>query len=557
MMLTLHEAIIADQALDIDARDRLHNEVRELIHDEHGIPGEDAVSRGRVDAILADLNVHLLKRLKDDELAMASDASAGEYAAAAGEETAAMAVGLALPEERFRIRELLAHFPETRETKVEKLLRALGSLWEQNAAERVVVFATYLGTVDLIGREIKRAYPGQGVVVLRGGDHGAKLAAERRFKKPDGPRVLVCTAAGREGINLQAARILFNFDLPWNPMDVEQRIGRIHRYGQTHTAQVYNLVLSDTIEGRIFLLLTDKLEEIASTLGKVDERGNVAEDLHTQILGQLSERLSYDTLYREALSDPELCRTKEELEAAMSNATEARRVVFELFQDLDRFSLDDYRPLADVGVGFDRIVRFLDVALREDGRRLQRIDESTFAISSAGGGSERRFTTDRELARAREGIELVGLDHPLVVGALRRWQDLEPEMLGVAVDGDDGPAAVSWWLIHSTGEHSQQHTLVRALAVNADGARVPKLERDGFDLLRRSPNGACFSPERRQELLHDVLEPMLQRDLLHRGLVSEGGSFRARLIGWAEVGARSVPGCHQQPPQHADVTRRL
>jgi superfamily II DNA/RNA helicase len=75
--------------------------------------------------------------------------------------------------------------------------------------------------------------------------------------------VLVCTAAGREGINLQHARILFNFDLPWNPMDMEQRIGRIHRYGQNHTAQVYNLVLSDTIEGRIFLLLEEKLTEIA------------------------------------------------------------------------------------------------------------------------------------------------------------------------------------------------------------------------------------------------------------------------------------------------------
>ena len=52
---------------------------------------------------------------------------------------------------------------------------------------------------------------------------------------------------------------------------MEQRIGRIHRYGQKDTAQVYNLVLSDTIEGRIYLLLTDKLEEIARTLGKVDE----------------------------------------------------------------------------------------------------------------------------------------------------------------------------------------------------------------------------------------------------------------------------------------------
>jgi hypothetical protein len=72
------------------------------------------------------------------------------------------------------------------------------------------------------------------------------------------------------------------------------------------TAQVYNLVLSDTIEGRIFLMLDEKLTEIAKTVGKVDDQGNVAEDLRAQILGQLSERLNYDRLYQEALSDPEL-----------------------------------------------------------------------------------------------------------------------------------------------------------------------------------------------------------------------------------------------------------
>ena len=253
-----------------------------------------------------------------------------------------------LPEERLRIGDLLSVFPSQRETKMQKLLDGLGTLWRQNQNEKIVIFATYLGTVDMIAREIEQIFPGQGVVVLRGGDHGAKVAAERRFRQKDGPRVLVCTAAGREGINLQFARILFNFDLPWNPMDMEQRIGRIHRYGQNHTAQVYNLVLSDTIEGRIFLLLDEKLTEIARTVGKVDEQGNVAEDLRAQILGQLSERLNYDRLYQEALSDPELKRTQVELEAALSNSREARQVVFDLFQDLDGFSLDDYKPFSDV-----------------------------------------------------------------------------------------------------------------------------------------------------------------------------------------------------------------
>jgi SNF2 family DNA or RNA helicase len=92
------------------------------------------------------------------------------------------------------------------------------------------------------------------------------------FWKEDGAKFLICTSAGGEGINLQAGRILFNYDLPWNPMAVEQRIGRIHRYGQQETVQAYNLIARDTVEERIYDLLELKLEQIARTIGKIDRR---------------------------------------------------------------------------------------------------------------------------------------------------------------------------------------------------------------------------------------------------------------------------------------------
>ena len=296
-----------------------------------------------------------------------------------------------------------------RETKVEKLIGALGVLWRENPQERMVVFATYLGSVEMLGAEIEKQYPGQGVTVLKGGDHGAKAAAEKRFKAADGPRVLICTAAGREGINLQHARILFNFDLPWNPMDLEQRIGRIHRYGQHNTAQVYNLVLSDTIEGSIFLLLDEKLKEIGRALGKVDEHGQIAEDLRTQILGQLSMQVNYASLYSEALSDPQLKRTRVELEAAMSNAVEARKVVFELFQDLDGFRLDDYKAMGNPDEGMD------DWCNSSPMRRAPK--DETFktreTIYSRGSTRTHRpktlLTTERELSLQNENIQLLGL----------------------------------------------------------------------------------------------------------------------------------------------------
>lgn len=535
LMLTLHEAILKDQELDLDARQSLLDEARDLIHDEYGV-ARDAIGQGQVDAILADLRVKLLKRLNEEELELASNAGAGESAAAGGEDAVVMAVSLALPEERLRIRELLRAFPERRETKVDKLLRGLGALWEQDPNEKIVIFATYLGTVDLIAREIDNAYPGQGVVVLRGGDHGAKLAAERRFRKSDGPRVLVCTAAGREGINLQFARILFNFDLPWNPMDMEQRIGRIHRYGQQHTAQVYNLVLSDTIEGRIFLLLDEKLKEIAKALGKVDEDGNVAEDLRSQVLGQLSERLTYDRLYREALSDPELRRTKEELEAALSNASEARKVVFELFQDLDGFSLDDYQPFADVKPGLERVLEFLRAELEADGKRLELCDDKSYVVIGADGATECRLTLDRAAARERADLELLGLDHPLVQRALLRWQATPPEQIGVAISGSDGPGVLTWWYIETRGPSGEHRARVVSLGVTESGSRSPQLERAGESLFRRAAADKPLMPgARRRELLHECIEPMLARELRHRGIVPADGSYAAKLIGWLEV----------------------
>lgn len=535
LMLTLHEAFLRDKELDIEGRELLTNEARELVHEEFNL-ARDSIGRSEVDRVIADLKFRLVKKLDAEALELASDPYGSEYSAAHAEEAASAVVEMHLPEERLRIRDLLNVFPQQRETKAQKLLDGLGILWRQNPNEKIVIFATYLGTVDLIAREIDQTFPGQGVVVLRGGDHGAKVAAERRFRQKDGPRVLVCTAAGREGINLQFARILFNFDLPWNPMDIEQRIGRIHRYGQNHTAQVYNLVMSDTIEGRIFLLLDEKLTEIARTVGKVDDEGNVAEDLRAQILGQLSERLNYDRLYQEALSDPELKRTKVELEAAMSNSQEARQVVFDLFQDLNGFSLDDYKPFSDVSSGLGRLVRFMSAAVEDRQQRLIKIDEETYDLVTVDGTRRARFTLNRETATGSDTIELMGLDHPLVQEELGRWRSVPPEEIGVAVKGDlADPVLLSLWMVEASGKNGERRVVVQAIAVKQDGSRVPSVERQSERYMQSSPSNPAFSPEQRIELFSTAVEPTLQRELKHKGAANGDRSYSAELIGYVEI----------------------
>ena len=109
----------------------------------------------------------------------------------------------------------------------------------------------------------------------------------------------------------------------------------------------------------------------------------------------------------------------------MANATEARKVVFELFQDLDGFSLEDYQPFTNVA-GRVRPPRPVSACCAGGtGPAGQRVDENAYSIPPADGDLTVRFTTDWELAREQEGIELMGLDHPLICEALQRWQGLD------------------------------------------------------------------------------------------------------------------------------------
>jgi SNF2 family DNA or RNA helicase len=532
MALTVQEGLMHDGSLDIESRNQAYDEARELIRTEFALE-EGRMADLEIDRILNDLKRRLLKKMDEDQLALASNEFSDELETAAAEDAAMNAVAYALPEERFRIKSLLQLFPQTMETKVEKLLAALGTLWQQNPKERVVIFATYLGTVEMLGQQIESAYPGQGVVVLKGGDHGSKLAAERRFKQSDGPRVMICTAAGREGINLQHARILFNFDLPWNPMDVEQRIGRIHRYGQQDTAQVYNLVLGDTIEGKIFLLLDEKLEDIAKAVGKVDEQGEIGEDLRAQILGQLSERINYQQLYAHALQDPELKRTRLELNAAMENAAAAKDAVFELFQNLDRFSLDDYAPLADTSEAMQRLVHFVTKATALQGNRFERVSDGLYRLWDSRNQLINTFVSEREEATNNDTVELLGLDHPLISELLELWSNQEPEKLGVSVASPDGQSgALGLWLVETHNERGQTLRHILKLAINDNGERLPAWERQVGQILAQQPENRSSMDS--MQLL-EMMETVLEREIRHRGTAAQGEPYSATLIGWIKV----------------------
>ena len=172
--------------------------------------------------------------------------------------------------------------------------------------------------------ELARIFGEDRIATIKGGPLEHKIEAAERFWDENGAKLLICTSAGGVGINLQCARVLFNYDLPWNPMAVEQRIGRIHRYGQREVSQVYNLVAKDTVEERIYGLLAEKLQAVARAIGKVDrETGEPLEDFRLDILGFLGSNPNYQQLFKQALVDKDYSRTARQLEEMMEQAQQA------------------------------------------------------------------------------------------------------------------------------------------------------------------------------------------------------------------------------------------
>ncbi|MBT9131163.1 MAG: RNA polymerase-associated protein RapA [candidate division WS2 bacterium] len=130
--------------------------------------------------------------------------------------------------------------------------------------KKILIFTESKDTMEYLQKKLKSW--GYKVNVIHGGMNlDDRIEAEKIFKNET--EVMVATEAAGEGINLQFCHLMINYDIPWNPNRLEQRMGRIHRYGQNKDVFVFNMVAEDTREGKVLTKLFDKLEEIRTALG--------------------------------------------------------------------------------------------------------------------------------------------------------------------------------------------------------------------------------------------------------------------------------------------------
>jgi len=166
---------------------------------------------------------------------------------------------------------------EIRMSNEDRKWEELSSLLQDNSSmfgadglrDKLIIFTEHRDTLRYLTDKIRSLLGSDEVVV---NIHGGMLRDERRkveelFKQDKEVRILIATDAAGEGINLQRAHLMVNYDLPWNPNRLEQRFGRIHRIGQTEVCHLWNLVSRETREGMVFQRLFEKLEQERESLG--------------------------------------------------------------------------------------------------------------------------------------------------------------------------------------------------------------------------------------------------------------------------------------------------
>ena len=148
------------------------------------------------------------------------------------------------------------------------------ALWGEVIAkangEKIVLFAQPIETVLALAFWLERRHGKRPAIIIGGQTDAERLAEVRRFSTTDGPQFLISSRAGGEGINLQFARRLVHLDVTWNPMDMEQRVGRVHRFGSIHTILVDTLIVRASREERMWAVARHRLEFISRTMVAAD-----------------------------------------------------------------------------------------------------------------------------------------------------------------------------------------------------------------------------------------------------------------------------------------------
>ncbi len=299
------------------------------------------------------------------------------------------------------------------DTKAEALLELIYRLQqeENDPALKVLVFTEFVPTQAMLVDFLESR--GFSITTLNGSmDLDARSKAQRAFARD--VRILISTDAGGEGLNLQFCHVIVNFDMPWNPMRVEQRIGRVDRIGQPHVVRAFNFVLEDTVEHRVREVLESKLAVIAEEFG-VDKAADVMDSVEAEPL--------FDELFVQGLQNPDAIERKcDTLIAQLRSTLTESQKSNDLIADTHQLEADDARKWRDHPAQF-WLERAITNGLPTRGGMASK-EGNAWRVRWSDGGESKLVCFDARTAEERPDVEWVTLENPharAVIGELPRW----------------------------------------------------------------------------------------------------------------------------------------
>lgn len=391
-----------------------------------------------------------------------------------------------LQEEIHELKRLIEEAKKVERAEVEKKLLSLKDLLGKRVTpgkteEKLLVFTEARATLDYLAEKIRSW--GYKVCTIHGNMNlERRIKAEEEFKHT--AQVMVATEAAGEGVNLQFCWMMVNYDIPWNPNRLEQRMGRIHRYGQKHPIVfIFNMVALNTREGRVLKKLFDKIEVMKEHLG--------AERVY-DVIGEILENAGAEELLRRvALGEQEVAEAEEKIDAI--SVEEMKREISRLTGEALAIRVDERwsRERARVSQENKLIPEYLEnffvrafEAIAGKGRVRRRgdgflsirwvpaeIKNVSYEFRMRYGLVDDRypkFTFDKNLVKTEETADFVAPGHPLMEAVLEKvLQKFGPELRRGAVfeDPDGQLNGLIWFLEGSVTDGTGQLVGKRMFAV--------------------------------------------------------------------------------------------
>jgi ERCC4-related helicase len=301
-------------------------------------------------------------------------------------EDALQAMSLDMEEEISELENIIAVAKQAEfqhpDVKIETLENTIDALLNADRNQKIIIFTEFVATQEYLQRLLRTM--GYSVTILNG-----RMSIEERNEAlrefHDNTNVFISTDAGGEGLNLQFSNIIINYDLPWNPMKIEQRCGRVDRIGQKRDVQIFNFIVTDTIENRVREVLEEKLSVILKEMGV---------DKYSDVLDSEVAEVDFTDVYMRSISRPHrksdenLYPVESELRQELKNAQKYKSLLHEdkdltkLVGKESNFDVDtalrqmltyydawqglDPRLIMDISINDDSITRHLNADVIQD-----------------------------------------------------------------------------------------------------------------------------------------------------------------------------------------------